>query len=93
MAKKSKDTDRLVAECKRELDSINLQLKAAYDRFNYASEPELVDASIYEISALKSKYDYFLRCIKEQTGAPVRRPRPAASPQAAVTEGGQACHL
>ena len=48
MAKKQKDTlwptDK---ELRQELDQINRQLKEAYDRFNYACEPELVEASIF----------------------------------------------
>ncbi len=58
-------TDR---ELRQELDQINRQLKEAYDRFNYACEPELVEASIFEINALKAKYDYLLRCVKERAG-------------------------
>lgn len=44
-------------------------LKCAYDKFNYVTEPELIEASIYEISALKARYSYLLRCIKEQEPA------------------------
>ena len=74
MAKTKKDTlwptDK---ELRQELEQINRQLKEAYDRFNYACEPELVEASIFEINALKAKYDYFLRCVKERAGMPVGR--------------------
>ena len=69
MAKTKKDilwpTDK---ELRQELDQINRQLKEAYERFNYACEPELVEASIYEINALKARSDYLLRCIKTQLG-------------------------
>ena len=97
MAKKQKDTlwptDK---ELRQELDQINRQLKEAYDRFNYACEPELVEASIFEINALKAKYDYFLRCVKERSGMPVGRgaavplPREAGVAASAV-KGGKAC--
>ena len=53
---------------RQELDQINRQLKEAYERFNYACEPELVEASIFEINALKARSDYLLRCIKTQLG-------------------------
>ena len=57
MARKKKDTNQPnVAALTRELDTINAQLKAAYDRFNYAYESELIDASIYEIAALRARY-------------------------------------
>ena len=101
MAKKQKDTlwptDK---ELRQELDQINRQLKEAYDRFNYACEQELVEASIFEINALKAKYDYLLRCIKERAGMPVTRQRPAAVPAQTAQEscvaassmkGGTAC--
>ena len=85
MAKTKKDTlwptDK---ELRQELDQINRQLKEAYDRFNYACEPELVEASIYEINALKARSDYLLRCIKAQLGQ-----EPCAA--AAAMKGGTAC--
>jgi hypothetical protein len=42
------------------------QLRLARISFNNASEPELIDASIYEINSLQAKYSYLLRKIKEQ---------------------------
>ena len=53
MAKTKKDTQWPTdKELRQELEQINRQLKEAYDRFNYACEPELVEASIFEINAL-----------------------------------------
>ena len=54
---------------REELQQTNVALKCAYDKFNYVTEPELIEASIYEISALKARYSYLLRCIKEQEPA------------------------
>ena len=97
MAKTKKDilwpTDK---ELRQELEQINRQLKEAYDRFNYACEPELVEASIFEINALKAKYDYFLRCVKERSGMPVGRGAAAlamreASVAASAVKGGKPC--
>jgi len=42
------------------------QLRLARISFNNASEPELVDASIYEINSLQAQYSYLLRKAKEQ---------------------------
>ena len=108
MARKKKDTNQPnVAALTRELDTINAQLKAAYDRFNYAYESELIDASIYEIAALRAHYAYVLRCIKELTSGQ-KRPLPQAVPvakavapavengeaqAAAVMKGGPVCPL
>ena len=84
-------------ELRQELDQINRQLKEAYDRFNYACEPELVEASIFEINALKAKYDYLLRCVKERSGMPVNRRDGAAVPAetgcmaASAVKGGKPC--
>ena len=108
MARKKKDTNQPnVAALTRELDTINAQLKAAYDRFNYAYESELIDASIYEIAAHRAHYAYVLRCIKELTSGQ-KRPLPQAVPvvktalpvvetveaqAAAAMKGGSVCPL
>ena len=97
MAKKQKDTQWPTdKELRQELERINRQLKEAYERFNYACEPELVEASIFEINALKAKYDYFLRCVKERSGMPVGRGAAAsamreASVAASAVKGGKPC--
>lgn len=96
MAKKQKDTLWPTdTELRQELNEINRQLKEAYDRFNYACEPELVEASIFEINALKAKYDYLLRCIKERAGiAPSSRRAVAVQEDcvaASAMKGGGIC--
>ena len=73
-------------QLQQELHSTALALKEAYEKFNYVSEPELVEACVYEISALKARYNYLLRCIKERSGQ--------AEPlfvAAAAMKGGRAC--
>ena len=52
------------AQVHRELQETALALRRAYERFDYACEPELVEASIYEISSLQAKYNYLLRAAK-----------------------------
>ena len=47
-----------------ELDEIRDQLGEAYAHFNSISDPDLLDACIYQINALCSKYDYALRYAK-----------------------------
>lgn len=51
-----------------ELSVLHGALDAAYMRFNAATEPELVDACVYEINAAQSRYNYQLRLIKERGG-------------------------
>ena len=57
------------AQVNRELQETALALRRAYQRFDFACEAELVDASVYEISSLQAKYSYLLRAAKE-AGAP-----------------------
>ena len=65
---------------REELQQTNVALKCAYDKFNYVTEPELVEASIYEISALKARCNYLLRRIKELSGEAVPSAIPRARP-------------
>lgn len=86
MAKKSKvEIHPTVAELQDNLLSVNEALKGAYVRFDNAVDPELIDACIYEINYLRSKYNYLLRCIKEQQGQPIPRPHAIPVPQSVVT--------
>ena len=41
------------------------QLNYAYAQFNFYSDPDLVDACVYEINALQSKYSYYVRQVKQ----------------------------
>ena len=40
------------------------QLNHAYAQFNLYSDPDLVDACVYEIKALQSRYSYYVRQVK-----------------------------
>ena len=73
-------------QLQKELHSTGQALKEAYDKFNYVSEPELVEACVYEINALKARYDYLLRRIKERS-----EPAPAAYIAAGAMKGGRTC--
>lgn len=41
------------------------QLNHAYAQFNIYSDPDLVDACVYEINALQSRYSYYVRQVKQ----------------------------
>ena len=41
------------------------QLNHAYAQFNLYSDPDLVDACVYEINALQSRYSYFVLQMKQ----------------------------
>ena len=51
-----------------ELSDMRAALEDAYLRFNLTTEPELVDACVYEINAAQSRYNYLLRLIKDAGG-------------------------
>lgn len=48
-----------------EIGQIRDNLESAYSCFNSLSDPLLVDACIYEINALRVRYDHALRRAKE----------------------------
>ena len=79
MAKRS-TTDSALRDLKQELLRTNDALKDAYIRFNCVCDSELIEASIYEISALKARCNYLLRRIKELSGEPVPSAVPRAQP-------------
>ena len=47
-----------------ERDSIRCQLGESYVKFNNVTDPSALDTCIYEISALKAKYNYAVRNLK-----------------------------
>lgn len=64
-----------------ELRQTQRELALAYDRFNEAREPELVEACIYEIKSINARFAYLYRSIKQRRGEPIA---------AAKTEGAKA---
>jgi len=60
--------DHALQELFNELSEARVALTDAYDRFNNTTEPELVDACVFEINAIQSRYGYLLRVIKEHGG-------------------------
>ena len=64
-----------------ELRQTQRELSLAYERFNEAREPELVEACIYEIKSINARFAYLYRSIKERSGEDLA---------AAKTEGAKA---
>ena len=56
--KKNQAVSPTLEELRQELHQTNQALRNAYDKFNFVTAPELVEASS----------DYLLRCIKAQLG-------------------------
>ena len=75
---------------KQELLRTTDALKDAYTRFNCVCDSELIEASIYEISALKARCNYLLRRIKELSGEAVPSAIPRARPVQAAAAAASA---
>ena len=71
LLQQSTASDPRLQELFTELSDTRFALAQAYDRFNAACEPELVDSCVYEINAVLSRYNYLLRQIKERNGEAV----------------------
>ena len=52
-------------ELKTSLQETQAALNHAYTAFDYASDPELTEACIYEIRSLQARMNYLVRQIKE----------------------------
>ena len=83
-------TDPALRDLKQELLRTTDALKDAYTRFNCVCDSELIEASIYEISALKARCNYLLRRIKELSGEAVPSAIPRARPVQAAAAAASA---
>jgi len=54
-----------LTELKTSLQSTHDALDHAYTAFDYASDPELTEACIFEIRSLQARMNYLVRQIKE----------------------------
>ena len=59
------DPERLAL--KAELMEAQGELACAYQQFDQALDPELVESCIYQISAVKARCNYLIRAIKERS--------------------------
>lgn len=64
------NSDTRMLELRQELWDTARELRYAYARFNFITDPGLIDAGIYDINALKSRYDFLLRKMKALQAAP-----------------------
>ncbi len=60
-ARQEEERRQLVEGMKQTRDQLNF----AYAQFNFYSDPDLVDACVYEINALQSRYSYYVRQVKQ----------------------------
>ena len=59
--------DPTLLTLRQELASAQGELSQAYRQFNEAVDPELVESSIYQISAVKARCNYLIRAINERS--------------------------
>ncbi len=67
LSKRSRQARALKADIKKaveELNAVRAQLDDTYCRFNNLTDPAQLDTCIFEISALKSKYNCAVRNLK-----------------------------
>ena len=67
-AKKAAPDPELIA-LKAALEAAREDLFLAYQDFDHAVDPELVEACVYQISAVKARCNYLIRSIKARSGA------------------------
>ena len=91
------NSDLRMLELRQEIWDTAQELRHAYDRFDFVTDPVLIEAGIYDINALKSRYDFLLRKMKAMQGLAVRpeapaplRAEPACRP-AGNMNGGKSC--
>ena len=66
VTKRSRSDPELLA-LKAELLNAQGELACAYQQFDQALDPELVESCIYQISAVKARCNYLIRAIKERS--------------------------
>ena len=54
---------------KQELNAARSHLQQAYHHLDLVVEPELVEACVYEISAIQARCNYLIRTIKAHPGS------------------------
>ena len=64
MHKKKDPCAQQLFQAKSELHSVRSSLEQAYSVFNHTADPELIEITVLEISALQSKYSRILKNLK-----------------------------
>ena len=68
-AKIRREQESLLSTARQELVEVRSELEQAYSVFNNTSDPDVIETSILEISALQSKYSRMLKKLKNIQGA------------------------
>ena len=68
---KAEPEPTLRSQLQQQLNETRRELALSYAQFNFASEPELVEACVYQISAIQARCNYLIRAIKARCAAKV----------------------
>ena len=70
--KEKRELRRSIALARDELEQLRESLEQSYSAFNSTSDPEILEACILEISALRRRYSAALRNIKSMDGDKIK---------------------
>ena len=68
MKRRRRKSDTALNEAQMQILQLRNQLSSAYEVFNSTADPQLLEASILEISALRSRYNCALQNFKSIHG-------------------------
>ncbi|MEA4813832.1 MAG: DUF2508 family protein [Oscillospiraceae bacterium] len=69
--RKSARESEEMRDLRMSLEETKQQIARVYGWFNYADDPDLIDSYVYEINALRARYNYLLRRVKDAGGEAV----------------------
>ena len=70
-SKKRRERELAMVTARQDIMQVRSELEAAYAAFNASADPAVVETSILEISALRSKYSNMLKNLKNINGAQI----------------------
>lgn len=60
-SRKKRPTEDLLI---KEINKTKYALEAAYSKFEYVVDPDLIDSCIYEMNAIQNRYKYLIKLAK-----------------------------
>ena len=59
---KEKDLDSLAAEIRQ----VNEEMQVMYQKLSFVTEPDLIDAAIFQLNATQKRYEYLVNLCKQK---------------------------
>ena len=73
LRRRDRERDRTRSVLLEGLSQTRALIAQAYQEFNDACDPDLIESFVFEINALQSRYTYLLRQVKELDGEETAR--------------------